>query len=440
MFEPQPGPQTALVTCPIQDILFGGARGGGKTYSLLLDWLYHYRRYGADARGMILRRSMPQLEEVIAQSKQIYPSFGAIFREGVKTWIFPSGATLKMRWLDRDADAANYQGMQFTWLGIDEAGTWSSPDAIDQLRATLRSAAGVPAVLRLTANPGGPGEQWLRERYIGTATAQFPPLVPRYDREKSVWRVFIPSRLQNNKILMDADPTYMDRIRASGPPHLVRAWLEGDWFASSGDSYFDELCWLVDGRPPAPPDRLDYVFCTIDTAVKTGSQNDGTACVYFGYSRFHETPLYILDWDIKQIEGALLEDWMPSVFRRLEELAGEFKARRGSIGAFIEDKYSGSILLQQGYRHGWPVQAIDGKLTALGKDERALNVSGYHWQRQITITPSAYGKVVTYKGATRNHFLSQVCGFRIGVKDQADDLLDCYTYGVAASLGNEKYH
>ncbi|MHB8388166.1 MAG: terminase large subunit domain-containing protein [Acidobacteriaceae bacterium] len=440
MWQPQAGPQTALVTCPVPDVLFGGARGGGKTAALLLDWLYHYMRNGQHARGMILRRSMPQLEEVIAQSKLLYREIGGVYREGIKTWLFPDGATLKMRWLDRDADASNYQGMQFTWLGVDEAGTWQSPDAIDQLRATLRSAAGVPAMLRLTANPGGPGEHWLRERYIGTSANRFEPLIPRYDAEKSVWRVFIPSRLENNTILMNADPTYMDRIRASGPPHLVRAWLEGDWFASAGDSFFDELCWLVDNLPPTPPERLDYVFVTIDTAVKTGSTNDGTAAVYFGYSRFHETPLYILDWDIKQIEGALLEDWMPSVFRRLEELSGEYRARRGSIGAWIEDKYSGSILIQQCLRHGWPAQAIDGKLTALGKDERAINVSGYHWQRQVTIVPHAYNKVVIYKNATRNHFLSQVCGFRIGVKDQADDLLDCYTYGLAAALGNAGYN
>jgi len=76
----------------------------------------------------------------------------------------------------------------------------------------------------------------------------------------------------------------------------------------------------------------------------------------------------ILDWDIVQIEGALLETWLPIVFRRLGELAQQCGARMGSLGALIEDKNSGTILLQQALRRGMPAQAIDSKLTAMGKD------------------------------------------------------------------------
>jgi hypothetical protein len=81
-----------------------------------------------------------------------------------------------------------------------------------------------------------------------------------------------------------------------------------------------------------------------------------------------------LDWDIAQIEGALLETWLPEVFARLEELARLCRARSGSIGAFIEDKNSGTILLQQALRRQMPAHPIDSKLTAMGKDERAISV------------------------------------------------------------------
>ncbi len=416
------------------DVLFGGARGGGKTDALLGDFGKHQQTYGGNAAGMIVRRTMPQLEEVIARSKEIYPLVGALWAVGAKTWTFPNGATLKMRWLERDEDADNYQGHQYTWIGVDEAGTWPAPDAIDKLRATLRSPHGIPCVLRLTANPGGVGHQWLKERYIQPAM----PLTPFYDAERRTWRVYIPSRVRDNKKLMDADPGYLDRLRSSGPPWLVRAWLDGDWDASAGEAFFDEKAWLIDGLPVEAPCPCDYVYATLDTGVKTGSKNDGTAVVFYAVNTLIPIPLYIIDWDIHQLEGALLESWLARVFEGLAGFARTRKARNGSIGVLIEDKASGMVLIQQSLRRGWPVEAIDSKLTAVGKDERALSVSGYHYQGLCKITPHAYNHGVVYKDHYRNHFLSQVCGFRIGVKDQADDLLDCYTYGLAMALGNSE--
>jgi Metallo-beta-lactamase superfamily len=77
---------------------------------------------------------------------------------------------------------------------------------------------------------------------------------------------------------------------------------------------------------------------------------------FFGYDEHAPIPLVILDWDIDQIEGAVLESWLPSVFSRLEGLARLCGARMGSIGAFIEDKSAGMILLQQALRRGMPAQ------------------------------------------------------------------------------------
>ena len=82
-------------------------------------------------------------------------------------------------------------------------------------------------------------------------------------------------------------------------------------------------------------------------------------------------------------------------------------------------------------------QPIDSKLTALGKSERAISVSGYVHQDKVKLSHVAYDKVINYKGVTRNHLLSQVVGFRIGSKDQVDDdLLDTFCYSIAISLGN----
>ncbi len=183
----------------------------------------------------------------------------------------------------------------------------------------------------------------------------------------------------------------------------------------------------------------DSVFAIIDTALKTGKDNDGTAVIYFATSSNFDPPLAILDWDILQIEGALLEKWLPSVFVQLEHWAKKVKARHGSMGAMIEDKNSGTVLIQQAQHKNWPAQAIPETLTALGKDERALNVSGHVYTEKVKLTREAYDKTVNYKEAERNHLVTQVTGFRIGDKDaakRADDLLDCFTYGCAVALGN----
>ena len=160
---------------------------------------------------------------------------------------------------------------------------------------------------------------------------------------------------------------------------------------------------------------------------------------YFALSRFDTYPLRILDWDIVQIEGALLETWLPNVLERLEELQRLCGARLPSPGAFIEDAASGMILLQQARLRNLPAHAIESKLTAVGKDERAISVSGYVYRENVKFCEHAYNKVVEFKKMVRNHLLSQVVGFRIGDPDaakRADDLLDTFTYGIALGLGD----
>ena len=109
---------------------------------------------------------------------------------------------------------------------------WPTLAGLDKLRATLRSAAGIPCVFRGTGNPGGPGHNVVKARYIDPA----PPGQPFYDDEAKTWRVFIPSRLEHNLLLMRNDPFYWHRIEASamGRPDLLKAWRYGDWNVVAG--------------------------------------------------------------------------------------------------------------------------------------------------------------------------------------------------------------
>lgn len=225
-------------------------------------------------------------------------------------------------------------------------------------------------------------------------------------------------------------------------PPLVYAQEFGANFVDfGGASFFSRDKLLVNNQPVAEPSLTDVVFATIDTAVKDGKDHDSTAVIYWGKSAHVGHPLVILDWDVIQIEGALLETWLPTVFQNLDAFTANMRVRLGNAGAFIEDKQSGSILLQQAKRRGWPAREIESRLTDLGKDGRAISVSGYVHREMVKITQSAFDKTVTLKGVTRNHLLSQLANFRVGDKDagkRADDLADCFTYGVAIALGNNE--
>ena len=235
-WRPQHGPQTLLLLCPYDDIFYGGARGGGKTSGILGHWAKHAHEFGRHARGILFRRTYDELEEVIEQASQIYPLLGAYYNAGKRTWHFPNGARLKLRYMDKDKDAKRYQGHQYTWIGWEELTNWPSPDPIDKLNACLRSAHGVRCQKVSTGNPGGVGHNWVKARYIDP----MPPLKPYRDPVTHVVRIFIPARLQDNQLLMENDPGYVDRLKGSGPDWLVKAWLDGNWDIVAG-GMFDDL-------------------------------------------------------------------------------------------------------------------------------------------------------------------------------------------------------
>lgn len=237
IWQPQPGPQMHLLTCPVFEAFYGGARGGGKTDGMLGEWVAHAHRYGEKASGLMIRRTRTELYDTIERSKQLYTLLGARFNETDKLWRFPNGARLRFAYLERDSDAEGYQGHNYTRVYVEEIGNFPSPAPIMKLMATLRSGAGVPCRFRATGNPGGPGHHWVRARYIDPAPQGYQLI---RDEVSNLERVYIPARVSDNAALMQHDPTYVDRLRASGSPELVRAWLEGDWTVISG-AFFPEF-------------------------------------------------------------------------------------------------------------------------------------------------------------------------------------------------------
>lgn len=240
LWAPQPGPQKALIDCPYPEIFFGGSRGGGKTDGVLGKYLLKARRYGDGFNGVIFRKEMPASDDMIERSAELYEPIGAKFSYQKTMWRFPFGGRLRFRPLERTLDADKYQGQNLTDACVEEAGQYATPAPIDRLNGVLRSAHGVPTQLILTGNPGGAGQLWLKHRYIDPAPMGMKRLIRLLPNGKEHRYVYIPSRIQHNRILMREDPDYINRLYLVGTPELVRAWLEGDFSAIEG-AYFD--CW-----------------------------------------------------------------------------------------------------------------------------------------------------------------------------------------------------
>ena len=242
MWDPQPGPQSsALLADWCDEIFYGGERGGGKS-----DFQLGYQEdgaidpeFGPYHRGIMTRKTYDELEELQLRASEIFPKTGAIYKSQASAdykfsncWYWPNGATTKMRYLEKAKDYGRYHGHQYTRISLDEVTEYPEYDAILKMISTLRSAHGVPCSMRLTGNPGGVGHGWVKERYIDVAA----PYTPYTDPETGFTRMFIPSKMSDNKLLLEADPTYKNRLMAAtqGNEVLRKAWFEGDWDIVAG--------------------------------------------------------------------------------------------------------------------------------------------------------------------------------------------------------------
>lgn len=190
---------------------------------------------------------------------------------------------------------------------------------------------------------------------------------------------------------------------------------------------------------PSPrPTTCDCVYASIYSAAKTGKAANATAVIYWSRSRYVPPPLMVLDWDLVRIQGQFIEVWLPQVFARLEALTVEVGAQLGGLGAYIENKGAGSVLLRIAEKNELPLMEINEKLAGVDKDERVLSASSYIQRDMVKFSNEAAEKTVDYNGVNVNHLMNQITGFAPGAKDIDDELLNAFTYGVALGLGAEE--
>jgi hypothetical protein len=281
IFEPNEGPQTDFLAAPETDVLYGGAAGGGKSYAMLVDPLRFAHR--AAHRALILRRSMPELRELIDKSRELYPKAfpGCRFREVEKIWTFPSGAKLEFGFLERDADVYRYQGQAYSWIGFDEITHLATEFSWNYLSSRLRTTdPEIQPYMRCTANPGGAGAHWVKKRYVHPSEPN-----ESFTGNDGLTRKFIPARLDDNPYL-SKDGRYEQMLKAL-PDVQRKQLLEGDWDITEGDAFteFDtEIHVIPPFEIPIGWERvkgIDYGYASESSCIwGCVDPTDGTLIIY----------------------------------------------------------------------------------------------------------------------------------------------------------------
>lgn len=235
IWQPQQGAQQLFLSCPIYEVLIEGTRGGGKTDVLLMDFAQHTGQgFGPAWRGIIFRETYKQLDDIVTKSKrwfrQIFPS--AKFNESDYEWTFADGEQLLFRYMRTEDDYWNYHGHEYPFIGWEELTNWPDPKCYESMKACCRSSfpdPNLPRKFRATCNPFGAGHSWVKEYFIDQA----PPCTVITNAQGKK-RLYIKSRLSENKALMAADPEYIRTLESILDEAKRKAWLEGSWDILAG--------------------------------------------------------------------------------------------------------------------------------------------------------------------------------------------------------------
>ena len=222
LWQPHKGAQTTALQQSSFEILYGGARGGGKTEAGLAWMIEPTYLMNEKYRGLVIRRNYDDLRDWIDRAKMFYRSLGVKVTGNPAEFNFPSGAKIRTGHL-ADSDATyKYLGHEYHKILIEELTIIPDEENYLRLISTCRSTVkGLEPQVFCTTNPGGAGHMWVKQRFVDVARER-EYIDPVTDRT----RVFIPSRVYDNPTLMENDPDYVKTLKGL-PEELRDAWLEG---------------------------------------------------------------------------------------------------------------------------------------------------------------------------------------------------------------------
>ena len=233
LWKPHEGQQTYALSINEDtfEILYGGARGGGKTDAGIV-WLLK----GTDDpnyTGLCIRRNHTDLRQWIDRARELYPNAKVSGKPTI--FQFPSGAKIYTGHLKDQEAYSQFQGWEVQKLLIEEAGQIPDEENYLKLLSSCRSTMGLKPQVFLTANPGGVGHQWLKRRFKISDT---DPNIAFKDPVSGRYRIYIPATIDDNPTLMNADPEYVKYLE-SLPEPMRSAWRLGDWDIFAGQYFKD---------------------------------------------------------------------------------------------------------------------------------------------------------------------------------------------------------
>ena len=298
VWRPQPR-QAALMARFEDEALYGGAAGGGKSDCALAEALRQVEI--PYYRGLILRKTYPQLTELMDRSTEIYRRAykKAKFNESKHVWTFPSGAKIYFGSMQHTKDRVNYQGKRYDFIDFDELTQFLWDEYSYLFSRNRPNGPGTRCYMRAQANPGGVGHGWVKERFITAGKPMetiWEQVKVRYPdgREETRWksRIFVPSSVFDNKILLENDPDYITRL-ASMPEQERNALLYGNWDTFSGQVFTE---WRNDSEHYA-----DRINTHVISPFKVPDSWTIWCGLDWGYSRPFSVGWYAVDHDLSLI-------------------------------------------------------------------------------------------------------------------------------------------
>lgn len=208
---------------------YGGARGGGKSWAMRRKFILLALRYPG-LNLLLLRRTLPELREnhLIPMQRELYGF--AVYNSAERVFRFPNGSRIKLGYCDTLQDVYQYQGQEYAVIGLEEATHFTEEQMRFLTTCNRTTRKDFSPRMYYTCNPGNVGHAWVKRLFIDRLYAE---------NENPNDYLFIPARIYDNKVLLDADPNYIRQLEAL-PEELRRAHLDGDWDVHAGQ-YFREF-------------------------------------------------------------------------------------------------------------------------------------------------------------------------------------------------------
>lgn len=223
--------QKMFMDADADEVLFGGAAGGGKSYGQLADALVYALKY-PKSKQLILRKTFPELEHsMIFTSLSFYPKSVCKYSSTSRKWTFLNGSVIEFGYCATKTDVLRYQGAEYDVVRFDEL-THFTEDQYTYLISRIRGVNPYPKMVKSSTNPGGIGHSWVKRRFIDGIEAG----KVHKDDKTGARRIFIPSFVQDNVFLMQADGDYIKRLEQL-PENERKALLYGEWDIFDGQVF-----------------------------------------------------------------------------------------------------------------------------------------------------------------------------------------------------------